>query len=46
MHHDKNGDIINEMNKDIVRSSSAEYLNFIASTGEGGVHAVYFDENI
>ncbi len=32
--------------KDIVRSSSAEYLNFIASTGEGEVHAVYFDENI
>jgi hypothetical protein len=32
--------------KSIVRSSSAEYLTFIASTGEGGVEAVYADENI
>ena len=30
----------------LVRSSSAEYLTFIASTGEGGVEAVYADENI
>lgn len=30
----------------IVRSSSAEYLTFIAATGEGGVEAVYADENI
>ncbi len=30
----------------IIRSSSAEYLTFIAATGEGGVEAVYADENI
>ncbi len=30
----------------IVRSSAAEYLTFIASTGEGGVETVYADENI
>jgi hypothetical protein len=38
-----------EENKDkkaIIRSSSAEYLTFIASTGEGGVEAIYADENI
>lgn len=32
--------------KSIIRSSSAEYLTFIAATGEGGVDAVYADENI
>lgn len=30
----------------LIRSSSAEYLTFIAATGEGGVEAVYADENI
>jgi hypothetical protein len=30
----------------ILRSSSAEYLTFIAATREGGVEAVYADENI
>jgi hypothetical protein len=30
----------------IVRSSAAEYLTFIAATGEGGVEAVYLDESI
>jgi hypothetical protein len=30
----------------IVRSSSAEYLTFIAATGEGGVDAMYADENV
>ncbi|MDO9319668.1 MAG: virulence RhuM family protein [Gammaproteobacteria bacterium] len=35
-------------NKDIsiTRSSAAEYLTFIAASGEGGVEAVYADENI
>jgi hypothetical protein len=34
-------------NKDIiVRSSAAEYLTFIAATGESGVEVVYADENI
>ena len=32
--------------KSIVRSSSAEYLTFIAATGEGGVDAIYVDENV
>jgi hypothetical protein len=30
----------------MVRSSAAEYLTFIAATGEGGVEAVYADESI
>jgi hypothetical protein len=30
----------------IVRSSAAEYLTFVAATGQGGVEAVYADENI
>ena len=30
----------------IVRSSAAEYLTFIAATGESGVEVVYADENI
>lgn len=33
-------------NSDIVRSSAAEYLTFIAAHGEGGVEAVYADENV
>jgi len=32
--------------KSIARSSAAEYLTFIAATGESGVDAVYADENI
>ncbi len=30
----------------IIRSSAAEYLTFVAASGEGGVEAVYADENI
>lgn len=30
----------------IVRSSAAEYLTFIAASGQGGVEAVYADENV
>lgn len=30
----------------IVRSSAAEYLTFIAASGQGGVEAVYAEENI
>ncbi len=29
-----------------IRSSAAEYLTFITATGEGGIEAVYFDENV
>jgi hypothetical protein len=32
--------------KSISRSSAAEYLTFIASTGDGGVDVIYADENI
>lgn len=31
---------------DILRSSAAEYLTFIAATGDGGVEAIYADENV
>ena len=37
---------INQKEVSIVRSSAAEYLTFVASTGEGGVEAVYADENV
>lgn len=30
----------------LVRSSAAEYLTFVASSGQGGVEAVYADENV
>lgn len=30
----------------LVRSSAAEYLTFVASTGKGGVEAIYADENV
>lgn len=36
----------NNKNSSIIRSSSAEYLTFIAATGEGGVEAIYEDENV
>ena len=32
--------------KSLVRSSAAEYLTFVAATGEGGVEAIYADESI
>jgi len=30
----------------LTRSSAAEYLSFVAASGEGGVEAVYADENV
>jgi hypothetical protein len=30
----------------VVRSSAAEYLTFVAATGQGGVEAMYADENV
>jgi hypothetical protein len=33
-------------NKNLVRSSAAEYLTFIAAVGESGVNVVYAEENI
>lgn len=29
-----------------IRSSAAEYLNFVAASGEGGVEAIYADEDV
>lgn len=29
-----------------IRSSAAEYLTFVAASGEGGVEVVYADENV
>jgi len=30
----------------MVRSSAAEYLTFVAAAGQGGVEAIYADENV
>jgi len=30
----------------LVRSSAAEYLTFVAASGQGGIEAVYADENV
>jgi hypothetical protein len=30
----------------LMRSSAAEYLTFVAGSGQGGVEAVYADENV
>jgi hypothetical protein len=48
MKKDKNKQLQKNGKKEtpIVRSSAAEYLTFVASTGKGGVEAVYADENI
>jgi len=48
MKKDKNKELQKSRKKgtSIVRSSAAEYLTFVAATGEGGVEAVYSDENI
>lgn len=38
---------MNKKNKiSITRSSAAEYLNFVAAGGDGGVNAIYADENV
>ena len=31
---------------ELIRSSAAEYLTFVAASGQGGVEAVYADENV
>lgn len=36
----------NKDKKTLLRSSAAEYLTFIAATGQGGVEVIYADENI
>ena len=32
--------------KSIIRSSAAEYLTFVAASGQGGIEAIYSDENV
>lgn len=39
-------DKIEKKSSELIRSSAAEYLTFIAASGEGGVEAVYAGENI
>lgn len=34
------------LSKALVRSSAAEYLTFVAASGQGGVEAIYADENV
>lgn len=34
------------LQKSLIRSSAAEYLTFVAAAGQGGVEAVYADENV
>jgi hypothetical protein len=48
MKRDKNKELRKSEKKgtSIFRSSAAEYLTFVAATGEGGVETVYADENI
>lgn len=36
----------NQKSKSLTRSSAAEYLSYIAAHGEGGVEAIYADEDI
>ncbi len=37
---------MNKKNEITLRSSAAEYLTFITASGEGGVEAIYADENV
>ncbi len=48
MKKDKNKKLRKSGKKDtsLIRSSAAEYLTFVAATGEGGVEVAYADENI
>ncbi|MFZ5573030.1 MAG: virulence RhuM family protein [Thermodesulfobacteriota bacterium] len=46
MSKDKNPWIPANTKTQIIRSSAAEYLTFVAAGGTGGVEAVYADENI
>ena len=32
--------------RSLTRSSAAEYLTFVAAAGQGGVEAIYADENV
>ena len=36
----------NKIKTSVARSSAAEYLTFVAASGQGGVQAIYADENV
>lgn len=36
----------NKIKTSVARSSAAEYLTFVAASGQGGVEAIYADENV
>jgi len=42
----KKGRLPQKKETSLVRSSAAEYLTFVAASGQGGVEAIYADENI
>jgi len=46
MSKDKPPRVIKTNEISIVRSSAAEYLTFVAASGQGGIEAVYADENV
>lgn len=37
---------MSKVTKDMIRRSAAEYPTFVAASGEGGVEAIYADENV
>lgn len=43
---DEAGKTTSKNTADLIRSSAAEYLTFVAASGSGGVEAVYADESI
>jgi hypothetical protein len=46
MSDDKKPKNVKNTEVSLVRSSAAEYLTFVAASGQGGVEAVYADENV
>ena len=46
MSKDKPAQVARRNEVSIIRSSAAEYLTFVAASGQGGVEAVYADENV
>jgi hypothetical protein len=46
MSDDKKPKNVKNTEVSLVRSSAAEYLTFVAASGDGGVEAVYADENV
>lgn len=46
MSKNKNPQVSRKNGVSIARSLAAEYLTFVASSGKGGVEAIYADENV